>query len=177
MNRRLGTLFIGLSLIAAVPQLALGEQPPIEILPGGSAGTPGVFDAQQPRPGEALATKPIDDLTTNIDPTAGDLPEDVAAKIFDAEPTINGNRDRGFGETLYFWEASNLAHKPLYFEQAYVERYGYNYRCLQPVVSGVEFYTDVAVLPIKMAATIRRPYIYALGPARPGTRGTRDPRW
>jgi hypothetical protein len=38
----------------------------------------------------------------------------------------------------------------LRFEQAYVERYGYNYGLLQPIVSGVDFAADVAALPVKL---------------------------
>ena len=178
MKRSLRNLLLVLSLAAAMRSTSFAEAPPPEVLPSEAiVGNSSALDAEEKRRIEVLATKPIDDVTVNVQPTAGALPDDIAAKIFDAEPTVNGNRERGFGGTVYFWEASNLAHRPLYFEQAYVERYGYNYRCLQPVVSGAEFYTDVALLPIKMAATIRRPYIYALGPQRPGNRGTNNPRW
>jgi hypothetical protein len=178
MTRRLRTWFFGLGLLVAAEPIAVAQPPNPELLPKAAVESGSSAVAAPPAgPNAVVSSKPMDALTVDVRPSAGAMPDDVAAKLFGAEPTISGNRDRGFGGTLYFWEASNLAHRPLYFEQAYVERYGYNYRCLQPVVSGVEFYTDFALLPVTMAAHIRRPYIYALGPARPGTRGVPEPRW
>lgn len=120
-------------------------------------------------------TKPITSLTTDIRPPEGELPDDVAARRFaaDAAPTTPGPR---FGETVFFWQASNLSHRPLRFEQAYVERYGYNYGLLQPIVSGVDFAADVAALPVKLIVVPGRREIYTLGTARPGTYGTSYPR-
>ncbi|MCY2966255.1 MAG: hypothetical protein NT069_21925 [Planctomycetota bacterium] len=42
-------------------------------------------------------------------------------------------------------------YKPLYFEDANLERYGYSRGgCLQPIVSGVHFFGSVGLAPLKM---------------------------
>lgn len=172
MIRRTWTLLLGISLIAPLWSTAplRADAPPVEVLPQSTIPT-------ESGPPVVLDTKPLNQITTDVRPPAGAMPDDAAARLFDSEPILQGSRERGFGNTVFFWEASNLMHRPLYFEQAYVERYGYNYRVLQPVVSGVEFYTDVAFLPFKAVGNIHRPYVYALGPARPGARGVPNPRW
>ena len=50
----------------------------------------------------------------------------------------------------YGWAASNLCHNPLYFEEPGVERFGRSYGVLQPVASGIHFFSNVALLPAKM---------------------------
>lgn len=139
------------------------------ILPGTTAGDVTPYPAEP-------TTKPITSLTTDVRPPAGQLPDDVAARRFDATATPVAEQGPRFSETVYFWQASNLAHRPLRFEQAYVERYGYNYGLLQPIVSGVEFAGDLAVSPVRCLAVPSWTCIYTLGPARPGTYGTNCPR-
>jgi hypothetical protein len=180
MRRRRFIAVLALTLLGPIgPGAATrgDDQAPAELLPNEAVQNAAPSDAATPRFETPPPLKPIGELTTAIEPPDGEMPEDVAAKHFADAEILYDPRDRRFGETMYFWQASNLAHRPLYFEQAYVERYGYNYRCLQPVVSGVEFYADVAALPFKRAANIRRPLVYDLGPARPGTRGSSQPRW
>jgi hypothetical protein len=152
------------------------QPPKAEVLP--QAVQPAPIDAAPVpggRPGALLPMKPIGAITANTAPTEGELPEDIAAKHF-AEVGIIDHRDvRCFNENVYFWQASNLYHRPLYFEQAYVERYGYNYGCLQPLVSGAEFGADFALMPVHWATHIGRRHVYVLGPERPGTRGSACP--
>lgn len=121
-------------------------------------------------------TKPIGSITTDIRPPSGNLPDNVAARRFAADEKVSSHQPPRFSETVYFWQASNLAHKPLRFEQAYVERYGYNYGILQPIVSGAEFAVDVAASPVKCLVVPSHKCIYTLGTARPGTYGTNCPR-
>ncbi len=67
------------------------------------------------------------------------------------------------------WTASGLCHKPLYFEQVNLERYGQDRGPLvQPVLSTAHFFTNVAFLPYKMAIHPPSECQYALGYYRPG---------
>ena len=44
-------------------------------------------------------------------------------------------------ETTYTWKASALCHKPLYFEQVQMERYGHTLGpLLDPIISGAHFF-------------------------------------
>lgn len=120
--------------------------------------------------------KPLSELSIDIRP-AGESPANAAAEDHYLAPMETDPSDRGWEETLYFWQASNMVHNPLYFEQAYVERYGYNYGCLQPVVSGVEFCGDFAALPVKMVGRHPRDCVWTLGYGRPGSQGVPCPRY
>ena len=67
------------------------------------------------------------------------------------------------------WKASNLMHKPLYFEEVNLERYGHTAGpFLQPVVSSAHFFANIAVLPYKMGVHSPNECQYALGYYRPG---------
>jgi hypothetical protein len=67
------------------------------------------------------------------------------------------------------WKASNLCHKPLYFEEVNLERYGHTAGpVLQPVVSSAHFFLNIAVLPYKMGVHTPCECQYALGYYRPG---------
>jgi hypothetical protein len=67
------------------------------------------------------------------------------------------------------WHASDLCHKPLYFEEVNLERYGHTAGpVLQPVVSSAHFFANIAVLPYKMGVHTPGECQYALGYYRPG---------
>ena len=67
------------------------------------------------------------------------------------------------------WRASNLCHKPLYFEEVNLERYGHTAGpFLQPLVSSAHFFANIAVLPYKMGVHAPTECQYALGYYRPG---------
>lgn len=67
------------------------------------------------------------------------------------------------------WKASNLYHKPLYFEEVNLERYGHTAGpTLQPLVSTAHFFVNIAVLPYKMGIHPPSECQYALGYYRPG---------
>ena len=56
--------------------------------------------------------------------------------------------DRNWETTLFSWKASALCHKPLYFEEVALERYGHSLNPLsQPIFSGVHFFATVPLLP------------------------------
>jgi hypothetical protein len=72
-------------------------------------------------------------------------------------------------ETTYMWKASALCHKPLYFEDEALERYGHSWGpYLDPLVSGAHFFCKLPVLPYCMGVTPPNECMYALGHYRPG---------
>ncbi|MEM1225003.1 MAG: hypothetical protein AAGJ40_04870 [Planctomycetota bacterium] len=76
---------------------------------------------------------------------------------------------RNWQPSSVVWAASNLCHKPLYFEEVNLERYGHTAGPLaQPVVSSAHFFLNIAVLPYKMGVHSPHECQYALGYYRPG---------
>ncbi len=77
--------------------------------------------------------------------------------------------ERSWQNTTMTWKASNLCHKPLYFEDVNLERYGHTRGPLwEPVVSSAHFFVNIAVLPYKMGVHAPNECQYALGYYRPG---------
>lgn len=73
-------------------------------------------------------------------------------------------------ETTMTWKASALCHKPLYFEQTHLERYGHTTGPLtQPIVSAGHFYLMMPILPYQLALWPPYECIYPLGHYRPGS--------
>lgn len=68
------------------------------------------------------------------------------------------------------WKASGLAHKPLYFQEVNLERYGHTAGpVLQPFLSAAHFFVNIAVLPYKMGIHPPTECQYTLGYYRPGS--------
>ncbi len=71
--------------------------------------------------------------------------------------------------TMVNWEASNLYHNPLYFEDAALERYGHTHCCaVQPFVSVGKFSLQLAGLPYQATLDPMCKRMYTLGWYRPG---------
>jgi hypothetical protein len=69
----------------------------------------------------------------------------------------------------YNWKASGLCHKPLYFEQVGVERYGHSMTpLLQDVMCGVHFFATLPCLPYLIGMCPPHECQYSLGYYRPG---------
>jgi hypothetical protein len=116
----------------------------------------------------------IGEIGTSIAPPTGELPPNVAQVEFARAPVVlpDSLEGRDWLSYAYFWEAPALCHRPLYFEEPNLERYGHHACCmLQPLMSGVHFFSAVPALPFKMA--LERPHRYNFGYARPGS----DPCW
>lgn len=76
---------------------------------------------------------------------------------------------RNFIASTVQWKASGASHKPLYFEEIQLERYGHEAGpVLQPLVSTVHFFGNIAVLPYKMGIHPPHECQYSLGYFRPG---------
>jgi hypothetical protein len=67
------------------------------------------------------------------------------------------------------WKASGVCHKPLYFEEVQLERYGHSAGpVVQPVLSGAGFVLNVIALPYKAGIHPPHECQYPLGYYRPG---------
>lgn len=79
-------------------------------------------------------------------------------------------RPRSWPQVTYMWKASGLCHKPLYFEQVQLERYGHSWPpVVQPLLSGAHFFGTLPILPYKMGIATPNECIYTLGYYRPGS--------
>ncbi len=107
--------------------------------------------------------KPLSDITNDIRPQGDKFPTmcPLPASAFEG---------RNWQPLVFTWKASGLCHKPLYFEQVGVERYGHNLGpILQPFASGAHFFLTVPILPYKMGLEPPGECIYTLGYYRPGS--------
>lgn len=81
-----------------------------------------------------------------------------------------GFAPRFFVDSTFTWKASGACNKPLYFEDVSLERYGHEWGpVVQPVVSTVRFFGDLAVLPYKMGIHPPNECQHPLGYYRPGS--------
>jgi hypothetical protein len=77
---------------------------------------------------------------------------------------------RSWQPSTLTWKATGVSHKPLYFEEPQLERYGHTTgHFMQPVVSGAHFFLNLVALPYN--AGINPPWEcqYPLGYYRPGS--------
>ena len=101
----------------------------------------------------------------------GILPEDYAESLFDSESTeyqLAGFQRGGNYGGFSCWCAPWVAYRPLYFEDVWLERHGYDYGCLQPVVSAAKFYGRIPLFPYMLGANPCRQCTYSLGLGRVG---------
>ncbi|MDA7951410.1 MAG: hypothetical protein MPJ24_07975 [Pirellulaceae bacterium] len=76
---------------------------------------------------------------------------------------------RNWRTSTFTWKASALCHKPLYFEEIALERYGHTRGpFVQPVVSGAHFFANIALMPYNAGIHPPNECQYALGYYRPG---------
>jgi hypothetical protein len=112
---------------------------------------------------ERQKLKPIKAITNQIAAEPGDFPPECGLADVAYKP-------RDFCQLTYTWKASNLCHKPLYFEQPRLERYGHSLPPLiQPAVCAAHFFGSVVLLPYKMGIDLPTECVYSLGYYRPGS--------
>ena len=106
--------------------------------------------------------KRIDEITHDISPDKGRFPPEC-------DLGKNGFQPRAWAPTTFTWKASGLCHKPLYFQETQLERYGHSWGpYLQPVISGAHFFLSVPALPYSMGLYPPGECMYSLGFYRPG---------
>ena len=123
--------------------------------------------ARRPAPTETCpkpeSFKAIGTLTNNIVASAGKVPQECGLGDRTFQP-------RCWASKTYTWTASALCHKPLYFEDEQLERYGH--ACcgplLEPLVSTGKFFLTLPVLPYEMGLYPPNECIYTLGVYRAG---------
>jgi hypothetical protein len=97
----------------------------------------------------------------------------TAGEDFPFECTLDENEwhgGRAWLQTTVLWKASALCHKPLFFEDEQLERYGHSFApCCQPLISGAHFFSRLPILPYCMGVEPPTECIYALGHYRPGS--------
>jgi hypothetical protein len=89
-----------------------------------------------------------------------------------AECPLGGLRtqERTWLASTFHFQASGLCHKPLYFEEVQLERYGHTAGPVrQPIISGCHFVMNLALLPYRMGINPPTECQYALGYYRPGS--------
>jgi hypothetical protein len=88
------------------------------------------------------------------------------------ECTVLANDDgiRDWRMCTFTWKASSLCHKPLYFEDVQLERYGHSAGpFLQPLFTTAHFFSNVLLLPYNMGVYPPNECRYPLGHYRPGS--------
>jgi hypothetical protein len=77
---------------------------------------------------------------------------------------------RNWTSSTLTWKASGVCHKPLYFEEPALERYGHSSGpVLQPLLSGAHFFGNVIALPYNLGLDPPNECEYPLGRYRPGS--------
>jgi hypothetical protein len=106
--------------------------------------------------------KPIEQVSSDVKASRGDFPPECGLGQAVFQP-------RCWGPKTFTWTASALCHRPLYFEDEQLERYGHSRRPLvQYVLSPAKFFLTLPVLPYEMGLYPPRECIYTLGTYRPG---------
>lgn len=106
------------------------------------------------------------------------LPEDIV-DVATTSGTVYAATSDQMQEELFYPKSRNhdelFAYQPLYFEEVNLERYGRTCGCLQPVASGVRFFTTIPMLPYAMTVShprtaYTRKWPYAAGWGAPRVR-------
>lgn len=107
--------------------------------------------------------KPINQIDYHIAAEPGNFPNECALSDEAFQP-------RRFERIDFTWKASALCHKPLYFQQPKLERYGHTFGpVLTPIISVGHFFVSVPFLPYNMGMEPPWECVYALGWYRPGS--------
>jgi hypothetical protein len=129
---------------------------------------------QTPDPCAAIAGRPFHEFGINTTIPTGELPVDVAASCW---ANVNSSAGpfpghRAWASSMFAWDATCLCYRPLYFEEANLERYGYGCcETMQPLASAAHFFGTIPLLPYCMAVDCPYECNYSLGHYRPGSCG------
>jgi hypothetical protein len=141
----------------------------------------GEFSLEAPRariqpanPPVATTTLPEQSLDTSradITLQSTDVPQDLATAQYDKF----GSQQHVMGTSRYgapidcHWRSPAFCHRPLYFEQVALERYGVTNKVAQPVMSAARFYGTLPLLPVLVLRDVPEHRPSTLGYERPGS--------
>lgn len=150
--------------------------PPSDLSQGISTSSPANCNDYQNECKRAISELLKRDITTirvglEISGVEGeDFPCDCKAGMGLLDASLTEFRGRNWCRTNFAWKASGLCHKPLYFEDVQLERYGHSWNpVLQPFMSAGHFFASVILLPYHMGINPPNECVYALGYYRPGS--------
>ncbi len=148
-------------------------------------------DSYQPAPAEQLPDlegstrqalqNPAEDCRSAYDKLRGNTLDKVSIDItingkpgddvpYECQLTTDQFVPRCWELTTYTWKASALCHKPLYFEEEALERYGHSCGWIcEDLDSCAHFFGNVALLPYHVGVETPCECIYDLGVYRPGS--------
>jgi hypothetical protein len=146
--------------------------PPSDLSEGISTTSPASCSDYQSECMRAIRELQRRDITTI---PVGLLIEGVEGEDFPCDCRLGGNvaapqfAGRNWSRTNFAWKATGTCHKPLYFEDVQLERYGHSWNpVLQPFMSAGHFFGSVALLPYHMGIHPPGECQYTLGYYRPG---------
>jgi hypothetical protein len=152
------------------------ELPPSDLSTGISTSSPtncNEYQEECKRAIEELLKRDITTIRVGLEITGvegEDFPCDCKAGMGILDASMTEFRGRNWARTNFAWKASGLCHKPLYFEDVQLERYGHSWNpVLQPFMSAGHFFASVALLPYHMGINPPNECVYALGYYRPGS--------
>jgi hypothetical protein len=137
--------------------------------------SPGLIDALSPKQHpldqscpSPKSLKPINKLETDIEPDRHEAVKGVLPHYCSLGDEVY--QPRAFSPITYTWTAAALCHKPLYFEDVQLERYGHMAGpWVQPFASAANFFCTFPILPYKMGLELPNECMYTLGYYRPGS--------
>jgi hypothetical protein len=138
--------------------------------PGEAIATPqpDAYDSDSDDPDIDRFNRRLADVPLDIRPTQGVMPGDPAAARFAEIARIDPRETNQVPGIVCSCTPWTICYRPLYFEEVALERYGDKARCIQPVISGVRFFSTVALLPYKMRVRPPRSCVCDNGFSRPG---------
>lgn len=115
--------------------------------------------------------QPLSSTLPDISLRGGLRPVDASQGVFDTQGApYAAHRGDGWVPIQYGWVASELRHRPLYFEDAMLERHGQmRHPLVQPMASGARFFLTFPVLPYALVVDPPCPAQSTLGHFRPGS--------
>ena len=123
------------------------------------------FQADCDKVASQIASSPIHLISLNLAP----IPKADSTIPYECPLTGYGTDVRCWTPQTFTFTASNLCHKPLYFQDIQLERYGHSRGpILQPFASAAHFFGNIAILPYNTGVYPPNECRYALGYYRPG---------
>lgn len=112
---------------------------------------------------------PVRRAALDIRPTEGRLPDNQAQQMLaDEQAGASDQLTQPWSPINYRWKAAAVSHRPLYFQDASLERYGHHHGIFEPAISAAKFFGRIPVMPYLVGATPCDECEYALGYFRPG---------